>query len=167
MPAILVDPGLIEEPLIFSGGAGFAVGCVALGASLGLLLRNRSAWFLAVVPIFGGFIAGVWMIAEPFTLASVGIVEMLVTVGATALITGLIAAHGIGFARGRHDARRQARTFTLVLCARSSAGLSSRPGAFGAWILGLGLGRFRTRARTRPDPGMARSARRRLEGPRR
>ncbi len=151
VPAILVDPGLIEEPLIFSGGAGFAVGCVALGASLGLLLRNRSGWFLAVVPIFGGYIAGVWIIAEPFTLASVGIVELLGTVGATALIVGLIAAHGIGFARGRHDARRQARTFTLVLTAILGVTLVAS-WSFGAWILGLDLGDFE-QARIRSGNG--------------
>jgi hypothetical protein len=139
LPAFIVDAGLLREPLVFAGAAGFAVGCIALGAALGLLLRNRSAWFIPALAILVGFGGGVWLNAEPFLLASAGgIVALLFSVGVAALVLALILAHGLAFARGRHDARAQARIFTLLLAIFLGAVLAVSWG-FGAWVRGLDL----------------------------
>lgn len=142
IPALIVDPGLLEEPLVFSGALGFGVGCIAVGATLGLLLRNRSAWFLAAAAVILGFGAAAWAIAEPFILSyahdtTLGFINAIVAV----FVAALIVAHALAFIRGRHDARAQARILTVALAAILGSALLVA-GGFAAWLLGLDVDDF-------------------------
>lgn len=142
LPAIVVDPGLIELPHLFSWSVGFAILCIALGASLGLLLRNRSAWFLPAAAILIAFGAGVWLNIEEFFLGVSGdVVNLLISVAVVTLTLALVAGHGIAFSRARHDVRRQARTFTIVLAVVLGAALVLS-WSLGAWLRGLELDDF-------------------------
>ncbi|HEY0787051.1 MAG TPA: hypothetical protein VGE86_00305, partial [Thermoanaerobaculia bacterium] len=142
IPALIVDPGLLVDPLVLSGGLGFGVGCIAVGATLGLLLRNRSAWFLATVAVILGFGAAAWAIAEPFVLSYPwDTINSFISAIVAAFVTALIVAHGVAFVRGRHDARAQARILTFVLAAILGVALLVA-GSFAAWLLRLDIEDF-------------------------
>ncbi|HEY0592578.1 MAG TPA: hypothetical protein VGF40_12480, partial [Thermoanaerobaculia bacterium] len=142
IPALIVDPGLLEEPLVFLGALGFGVGCIAVGATLGLLLRNRSAWFLATVAVIFGFGAAAWAMAEPFAVSyAFNVVTSFITAIVAVFVAALIVAHGVAFVRGRHDARAQARILTLVLAAILGGALLVA-GSFAGWLLGLDVEDF-------------------------
>jgi hypothetical protein len=142
LPAIIVAPEVID-PQLFSGSVALAVVCIALGASLGLLLRNRSAWFLAAAAILIAFGAGVWLNVEDFfgNIGGLAVAGALMSAAVVALTLALIVGHGIAFSRARHDARRQARTFTLVLAVILGVALILS-WSFGAWLKSLDLEDF-------------------------
>lgn len=143
LPALIVEPGVLAEPFAFSGAlVGFGVGCIALGATLGLLLRNRSAWFLAAAAVILGFGAASWAIAQPFILSlSWDTTSSFISAIVIVFVVALIVAHALAFIRGRHDARAQARILTLVL-AGILGGALLVAGSFAAWLLSLDVDDF-------------------------
>lgn len=142
VPAFIVNPFMLRDPAVFAGALLFAVACIALGASLGLLLRNRSIWFIPAAAILVGFGAGMWANAEGFLVArGIWVADGLISVAVGTLVVALVAAHGVAWAHGRYDARAQARQFTLVLLVVLGSVLAVST-AFGAWLRGLDLDDF-------------------------
>jgi hypothetical protein len=142
IPALVVDPSHLSEPTLFVGALGFAVVCIAVGSTLGLLLRIRSAWFLAAAGVIIGFVSAAWAIARPFVLgARIDTTSLFISWIVGAFVVASIVAHAVAFFRGRHDARAQARVLTLVLAAILGGALALS-GAFAGWLLGLDLEDF-------------------------